>query len=856
MKSLLELILEEIEYEKLIEEGKDPVELLHYKFQNVPSNIIDKVIDIDPTKKKSYSQWLLSHYNDESNVINDNLDNGRIEQLFQHYKSHSDIQIKDCPSVEEGLRKYVPEVDTVLTKSSKPTTYIENIGEDVSSELANDFDVVFNEDDWLIAVPNTYEAECKLGENTRWCTANEYGSGESYYNRYVSDGPLYVNFDMSKNEVLKGKEYPFTRYQFHFQTHQFCDTQDSVINVNDTNIPESAMQFYESKGYNTEDFEDLDVKIERYEEQRWQCMFRIFEDLYLNIQYDSEYEFEEPNENTDFYLYDENDDRDPIDWTDFANPHLFQDDVVIEISEEGEYALLKGNGFDDNKICLVIRGESNVSRNYSVYEVENLIKLDEYNLFGVCKETYCLFSYGGYVSECETIIVKNSDSIFINESLTSVLEENGVYAIEAIENQYHSLFIVDTNETTLSCAIKRDIPVNGNYFTMSENGLIEGEFKNHKLFDDDEYDDPSYIKYDLEKEIDNNKYLISTEIRENGKVKTKFNILMKGSTEPILEEWFDNFYQEDDYFYWVLNNEKQGVFNKNGKHLGGWYGSIGFDNKNGFAFCSNTAQMLYTTQLDVISVKDDGVIASFKRLLSTSRPLHGEIIVIDNDDNVKFFNYIYKQFTHNEFENVQKITQNKESYLCKLKGEEEYVIYGFNTNSIISQNVKELKRFDGINLIRIIKTNEKQNIFDLKNEKELFPNDIDFATYMNENIFYSTNGKYYLYNWNDNKFLINQNGFPEPTKIENNSIMVFENESAMLTFRIGYRNAYLSTWTDKTQNKIGTYDRNMTPIVASMYNTITGQQETNTDTQTPSYSVAEEFTRILNKLNEAKKLLW
>ena len=255
MKSLLELILEEIEYEKLIEEGKDPVELLHYKFQNVPSNIIDKVIEIDPTKKKSYSQWLLNHYNDESNVIKDNLDNGRIEQLFQHYKSHNDIQIKDCPSVEEGLRKYVPEVDTVLTKSSKPTTYIENIGEDVSSELANDFDVVFNEDDWLIAVPNTYEAECKLGENTRWCTANEYGNGESYYNRYVSDGPLYVNFDMSKTEVLKGKEYPFTRYQFHFQTHQFCDAQDSVINVNDTNIPESAMQFYESKGYDTEDFE-------------------------------------------------------------------------------------------------------------------------------------------------------------------------------------------------------------------------------------------------------------------------------------------------------------------------------------------------------------------------------------------------------------------------------------------------------------------------------------------------------------------------------------------------------------------------------------------------------------------------
>ena len=58
MKSLLELILEEIEYEKLIEEGKDPVELLHYKFQNVPSNIIDKVIEIDPTNNTKPTQLL------------------------------------------------------------------------------------------------------------------------------------------------------------------------------------------------------------------------------------------------------------------------------------------------------------------------------------------------------------------------------------------------------------------------------------------------------------------------------------------------------------------------------------------------------------------------------------------------------------------------------------------------------------------------------------------------------------------------------------------------------------------------------------------------------------------------------
>lgn len=145
--SLLSEIFEQLEFERLIEEGKDPVELLHYKFQHIPADVIDAVIAIDPTKKKSYSQWLLSKWDNEKDTILEGLKNGRIEKLFQHYKEHQDIQIKDCPSVAEGLRAFVPEEDTVLTKSSNPMTYLENLGKEVPSELANDFDIVFNDED-------------------------------------------------------------------------------------------------------------------------------------------------------------------------------------------------------------------------------------------------------------------------------------------------------------------------------------------------------------------------------------------------------------------------------------------------------------------------------------------------------------------------------------------------------------------------------------------------------------------------------------------------------------------------------------------------------------------------------------
>ena len=79
-------------------------------------------------------------------------------------KEHKDVQLQAYDTIEEPLEAFAAEEDTVLTKSDKPTTILMNRGwkEEVDSRLANDFDVVFNDDDWLIAVPNTYEADCKL----------------------------------------------------------------------------------------------------------------------------------------------------------------------------------------------------------------------------------------------------------------------------------------------------------------------------------------------------------------------------------------------------------------------------------------------------------------------------------------------------------------------------------------------------------------------------------------------------------------------------------------------------------------------------------------------------------------------
>ena len=174
MLNIYGFLTEQIDFERLIEEGKDPVEILKYKYQDVPSDIIDRIISIDPTKKKSYSQWVLSKWDSESSSIVKYLKNGKISRLFSFLQRQKAVQAQSLPSVAGAVEMYVPDYP-VWHKSQEPTVYVDNIKKEVSSELANDFDILYSSDEWMVIVPNTYEAECQLAEGMHWCTANAFG---------------------------------------------------------------------------------------------------------------------------------------------------------------------------------------------------------------------------------------------------------------------------------------------------------------------------------------------------------------------------------------------------------------------------------------------------------------------------------------------------------------------------------------------------------------------------------------------------------------------------------------------------------------------------------------------------------
>lgn len=865
MSSLLREILERIEFERLIEEGKDPVEALHYKFSYIPSDIIDSVIEIDPTKKKSYSQWLLSKWNDEKDVIMDNLKNGRIEKLFNHYKNHNDIQIKDCPSVEDGLTAFVPEEETVLGKSSKPKTYIKNLDMEVDSSLANDFDIVYKDDDWVIAVPNTYEAECKLGENTRWCTANYYGNGRGYYDNYISKGgKYYVNFDLNRQETLNGKDYPFKRYQFHFESNQFMDAKDEPVVLEELGLSDGVNDFYSNEGYDTDDYDNVEARQERYEEQRYACEIRLNDDLALNISYDDDLEFVEPDENTDFYVYDINDDRDPISWDEIENPNTAGWDNVLLLNTDDVIILRCKYG--ERMLALVNNSTGGGWREWEATLLKDYITLpNDLGVFGLTDKSVFTVLSGDLVETYEKLKVDSCDDMFVNEQCTKAYDEENIF-VEVVHNGFHSLFNISISasmDDDFICVVYRDVPVNGGYFTINEQGLIEGEFRNYRVYDDSEYsndqEDSNVLKYDLEEKLATGDYLVSvTDSLSHGK-KCVYNILKKETKQPLIDIWFDEFITFTKNLYGVKKENKIGFFNINsGQQVGRWYDNVsGIDQERDVIYGRvGTARFGSKEVFDLLSGYENKVIGTFDSIISP-KPINNKLIVQTTDGSTRrVFDYVEHKFYFPELDGFTRISDYEYPYIfaCNIANTEEYAIFNLETQKVVIRGIKYFKRMNRINInyIKLIKMNDKCNIFDVSKLSEMLQNDVDDITSMNiyANILvYKVNGKYYPLNYETNNLLINPNGISIPTYVDDsNKIYCSGKNYDIYFYRVNSHDEYkFYKWQNRAvYNDYGTnIDPNNTPQeVINMYNLILGQQE----------SITSEFHRYMSRIDEAFRL--
>jgi hypothetical protein len=63
-----------------------------------------------------------------------------------------------------------------------------------------------------------YGASCELGSGTDWCTAT--GNTDNFFQDYISKGDIYI---------ITSKSNPKEKYQFHYETDSFMDSDDLAI---------------------------------------------------------------------------------------------------------------------------------------------------------------------------------------------------------------------------------------------------------------------------------------------------------------------------------------------------------------------------------------------------------------------------------------------------------------------------------------------------------------------------------------------------------------------------------------------------------------------------------------------------
>ena len=139
--------------------------------------------------------------------------------LITYDKNKSQLpQINDCKSLSE-LIEWVKD----LSDDFKPVRKQSNAKENLEK--------VYEDNEWVVYVPHSHAAARRGGEGTRWCTASE---NDYYYNYYSKQGPLYINIRKSDG----------AKFQFHFESVQFMDTDDNHIRLNKIGLSEGVVDFY------------------------------------------------------------------------------------------------------------------------------------------------------------------------------------------------------------------------------------------------------------------------------------------------------------------------------------------------------------------------------------------------------------------------------------------------------------------------------------------------------------------------------------------------------------------------------------------------------------------------------------
>jgi len=229
----------------LLLEGKKERLVDKYKDEKTfegATDLLEKLIDGDPSSTKKYSEWLVKQMVGLGDPVNfsiaDNV-NLFIELIEQFHKSATAItpedidyaasisSLVDAPMIKSSpkdINKYksIWGLQAVLRGVRKRQIMVQK-----EKEVKNESNKIYEDDKYLIVEPYSHGASCYYGAGTKWCTTTK--NDTRYFDKYSDEGSLYYVIDKKSNDGTWGKMALFVRSNGNTEVY---DQKDSVRSVN------------------------------------------------------------------------------------------------------------------------------------------------------------------------------------------------------------------------------------------------------------------------------------------------------------------------------------------------------------------------------------------------------------------------------------------------------------------------------------------------------------------------------------------------------------------------------------------------------------------------------------------------
>ena len=388
------------------------------QFPRIPEEKLRKFIALDPTYKGGeqagkYGSWIIRlFYNNIKNA-------DRMAQYREFYQQNNGINPKTGEVIQkpellpqtpyEDAEKIPPllkQYEVLKKEIGKPIDSFKSIqdlytaiqqhtqkGVPQDKEALERYNVfktaeekglkeIYDDNDWIIGIPTTFESSKPFGQYTNWCTTS---SGGSYYDRYLNQygGEYYILLNKKDGSL----------YQFHFESNQFMDETDSSINMDAFtqafgNIAKFLYEYKSKNGGSQADvFNKLKEKFVELLKNPEQLQKEVFSQNYVqNLVVNGDtisgrYDIDSLSE----YVYDKNE-RDGLTMetvckllTDYWSMYNYYDDNLRDYSyQAGDWnAIAKKYGIEEynwDKICNIYEGDEEVNS-----EIESLIQDDFYD---------------------------------------------------------------------------------------------------------------------------------------------------------------------------------------------------------------------------------------------------------------------------------------------------------------------------------------------------------------------------------------------------------------------------------------------------------------------------------------------